>query len=161
MTPSHMPKLCSSCKRCSEISNICLILPSHSIPMTQPGTYRQPKPSSRGEILLLYDPLKASNRLYVYPINGKLAAYSSSPVTAAACALCAADVSFWSISSIGKYCVSTLDCSLGSNGARIRRRPSQDTPRKKGCCLISLAPPMRPRRCSASQMRLSWIVSMD
>ena len=102
----------------------------------------------------VYDPLNASNLLYVYPINGKLVAYSSSLAACAACARCAADVSCWSISSIGKYCVSMLLCSLGSNGARIRRRPSQATPLKKGCCLISLAPPMRPRRCSASHIRL-------
>jgi hypothetical protein len=102
----------------------------------------------------VYDPLNASNLLYVYPINGKLVAYSSSLAACAACARCAADVSCWSISSMGKYCVSMLLCSLGSNGARIRRRPSQATPLKKGCCLISLAPPMRPRRCSASHIRL-------
>lgn len=100
-----------------------------------------------------YDPLNASNRLYVYPINGKLVAYSSSPACAA-CALYAALVSCWSISSMGKYCVSMLDCSLGSNGARMRRRPSHETPRKKGCCLISLAPPRWPRRCSESHIRL-------
>jgi hypothetical protein len=50
--------------------------------------------------------------------------------------------------------VSTLEFSLGSKGARILRSACQSTPRKKGCCLISLAPPMRPRRCSASQIRL-------
>lgn len=108
----------------------------------------------------VYDPLNASNLLYVYPINGKLVAYSSSLAACAACARCAADVSCWSISSIGKYCVSMLLCSLGSNGARIRRRPSQATPLKKGCCLISLAPPMRPRRCSASHIRLLFQMSV-
>jgi hypothetical protein len=108
----------------------------------------------------VYDPLNASNLLYVYPINGKLVAYSSSLAACAACARCAADVSCWSISSMGKYCVSMLLCSLGSNGARIRRRPSQATPLKKGCCLISLAPPMRPRRCSASHIRLLFQMSV-
>ena len=108
----------------------------------------------------VYDPLNASNLLYVYPINGKLVAYSSSLAACAACARCAADVSCWSISSIGKYCVSMLLCSLGSNGARIRRRPSQATPLKNGCCLISLAPPMRPRRCSASHIRLLFQMSV-
>ena len=41
----------------------------------------------------VYDPLNASNRLYVYPMNGKLVAYSSSFAACAACARCAADVS--------------------------------------------------------------------
>ena len=47
-----------------------------------------------------------------------------------------------------------LDCRRGSNGARILRSPSHCTPRKKGCCLISCAPPTRPKRFSTSQMSL-------
>jgi hypothetical protein len=55
---------------------------------------------------------------------------------------------------MGKYCVSMLDCSLGSKGARMRRRPSQLTPAKKGWFLRSWAPARRPRRFWESQMRL-------
>ena len=100
---------------------------------------------------------KASKRLYVYPMKGRLISAARSSPACAVWARSAALVSFWSISSMGKYCVSTLDCSLGSKGARIRRSPSHCTPRKKGCCLISCAPwapPWRPRRCSASQINL-------
>ena len=49
--------------------------------------------------------------------------------------------------------MSTLDASLGSKGARIRRNPSKSTPRKNLCALISSAPP-RPRRFSVLQTRL-------
>jgi hypothetical protein len=46
-----------------------------------------------------------------------------------------------------------LDVRRGSNGARIRRRLSNSTPRKKEWLLISCAPP-RPSRFSELQIRL-------
>lgn len=54
-----------------------------------------------------------------------------------ACALSSVALSVWSISSVGKYVVSMLDVRRGSKGARMRRRLSKSTPRKKGWFLIS------------------------
>ena len=100
-----------------------------------------------------------SNRLNVYPIKGKLISGDSSccprPWPLAACwARRTVALSVWSISSVGKYVVSMLEVNRGSKGARILRRPSNSTPRKKAWLLISCAPP-RPRRFSVLQMRLN------
>lgn len=86
-------------------------------------------------------------------MNGKLMLASSPPI-ASFWARRAALLSVCGISSMGKFCVSTAEESLGSKGARMRRSWSQTTPRKKGCCLISVPPPRRPRRLSASQIKL-------
>jgi len=119
-----------------------------SPPLFQAGpnsTYRPIKQS-------LYCPLNASNRLYVYPTNGKLISAISSFDALASLALMAAVLSSCGISSIGKYAVSILLDSLGSNGARTRLKLSKSTPEKKGCCLISGAPVSKPSLSLASQM---------
>ena len=87
-------------------------------------------------------PRKASKRLYVYPMNGRLSVVSSPPwfKPASVCARSCAELSTCGISSIGKYWVSTLLCSFGSKGARILRRPSHCTPWKNGCAFNSAAP---------------------
>lgn len=90
-------------------------------------------------------------------MNGKLM-LASSPPLASVCARNKALLSSCGMSSMGKYCVSTADCSRGSNGARILRRFSHTTPLKNGCALISAAPPMCPSLSSASQISL-WKVS--
>ncbi len=72
---------------------------------------------------------------------------------AACAALSSVALSVWSISSVGKYVVSMLDVRRGSKGARMRRKLSNSTPRKKEWLLISWAPP-RPRRFSVLQIRL-------
>lgn len=103
-----------------------------------------------------------SNRLKVYPINGRLISGLSScavgtwpPGVPLACwaALSRVALSVWSISSVGKYVVSMAEVRRGSNGARILRKLSNSTPRKKEWLLISWAPP-RPRRFSELQIRL-------
>lgn len=86
-------------------------------------------------------------------MNGRLIVESSVPI-ASVCARSCAELSTCGISSMGKYWVSTLLCSLGSKGARILRRPSQLTPWKNGWFFNSCAPPTRPRRFAESQIRL-------
>ena len=130
----------------------------HAMPLSSVVIKRPRKPPQSAT--LPHNPLKASNRLYVYPINGRLISVLTSSPCAAVCALSAALMSVCGISSMGKYCVSTFEERRGSKGARMRRSPSHCTPRKKGCCLISWAPPMRPRRFSASLMRLCEGVSL-
>jgi len=56
--------------------------------------------------------------------------------------------------------VSTLDVSLGSNGARILLSVSNGTPRKKGWFLISSAD-TRPRRFSELQIRLEMKLAVS
>lgn len=89
-------------------------------------------------------------------MNGRLISGASSGCLpdASACALSIVALSVWSISSVGKYVVSMADVNRGSNGARIRRRLSNSTPRKNEWFLISCAPP-RPSRASVLQMRLA------
>ena len=90
-------------------------------------------------------------------MNGRLISGASSTTAGRpcwiACALSRVALSVWSISSVGKYVVSTLDVRRGSKGARMRRRLSKSTPRKKAWALISWAPP-RPIRFSLLQIRL-------
>lgn len=66
-------------------------------------------------------------------MNGRLISGDSSTClpAARACALRTVALSVWSISSVGKYVVSIADVNRGSNGARMRRRLSNSTPRKK------------------------------
>ena len=108
-------------------------------------------------------PRKASKRLYVYPMNGRLSVLSSPPLLrpASVCARSCAELSTCGISSIGKYCVSTLLCSFGSNGARILRSPSHCTPWKKGCLFSSAAPSLLPMRFWESQMRLEGVSTCE
>lgn len=56
--------------------------------------------------------------------------------------------------------MSTLDVSLGSNGARILLSVSNGTPRKKGWFLISSAD-TRPRRFSELQIRLEMKLAVS
>src|SRR5688572_17201712 len=76
-----------------------------------------------------------------------------------ACAFNTVALSVWSISSVGKYVVSMLEVRRGSNGARMRRRLSKSTPRKKAWFLISWAPSL-PRRFSVLHTMLLINVSV-